>query len=109
MIFAGDSSEKLASGLLEPFVLHLKSAKDQISKGGYSITLRPVSSSAASWFTKATLQRYNSLKSYSLLIRFWLRLVLAFEFLPKRKIFRSYLVVCSFEDSNWVASIRKLF
>lgn len=72
MIFAGDSSEKLASGLLEPFVLHLKSAKDQISKGGYSITLRPVSSSAASWFTKATLQRYNSLKSYSLLIGFWL-------------------------------------
>ncbi|KAL5802800.1 hypothetical protein ACOSQ4_031105 [Xanthoceras sorbifolium] len=57
VIFAGDSNEKLASGLLEPFILHLKCAKDQTSKGGYSITLRPVAS-AASWFTKATLQRF---------------------------------------------------
>ncbi|KAJ0045679.1 hypothetical protein Pint_04475 [Pistacia integerrima] len=42
---------------LEPFLSHLKSAKDQISKGGYSITLRPVGSDA-SWFTKATVQRF---------------------------------------------------
>ncbi|TXG67076.1 hypothetical protein EZV62_008351 [Acer yangbiense] len=58
VIFAGDSNEKLATGLLEPFVSHLKCAKDQTSKGGYSITLRPVGSAAASWFTKATLQRF---------------------------------------------------
>ncbi|KAF3675523.1 hypothetical protein T459_20658 [Capsicum annuum] len=57
VIFAGNHSEKLASGLLEPFLIHLKSAKDQISKGGYSITLRP-SLSNVSWFTKATLQRF---------------------------------------------------
>ncbi|KAH7512514.1 hypothetical protein FEM48_Zijuj12G0098700 [Ziziphus jujuba var. spinosa] len=58
VIFApGGANEKLASGLLEPFLLHLKCAKDQISKGGYSITLRP-SGSGASWFTKATLQRF---------------------------------------------------
>ncbi|KAF5461007.1 hypothetical protein F2P56_020836 [Juglans regia] len=57
VIFAGGQSEKLASGLLEPFVLHLKCAKDQISRGGYSITLRP-SGSYAYWFTKATLQRF---------------------------------------------------
>ncbi|KAJ0101774.1 hypothetical protein Patl1_04598 [Pistacia atlantica] len=57
VIFAGGSNEKLASGLLEPFLSHLKSAKDQISKGGYSITLRPVGSDA-SWFTKATVQRF---------------------------------------------------
>ncbi|XP_048235022.1 COP1-interacting protein 7 isoform X3 [Ricinus communis] len=54
---AGGANEKLASGLLEPFVLHLKTAKDQISKGGYSILLRPLPSNAY-WFTKATLQRF---------------------------------------------------
>ncbi|XP_030550953.1 COP1-interacting protein 7-like [Rhodamnia argentea] len=54
VIYAGKANEKLASGLLEPFLSHLKSAKDQISKGGYSITLR----SDASWFTKATLERF---------------------------------------------------
>ncbi|XP_059283034.1 COP1-interacting protein 7 [Lycium ferocissimum] len=57
VIFAGNNSEKLATGLLEPFLIHLKSAKDQISKGGYSITLQP-SPINASWFTKATLQRF---------------------------------------------------
>ncbi|KAM1808088.1 hypothetical protein ACFX11_031016 [Malus domestica] len=59
VIFAAGSgaNEKLASGLLEPFLGHLKCAKDQISKGGYSIILRP-SDSGASWFTKATLQRF---------------------------------------------------
>ncbi|KAF8014878.1 hypothetical protein BT93_H0618 [Corymbia citriodora subsp. variegata] len=59
VIYAGKANEKLASGLLEPFLLHLKSAKDQISKGGYSITLR----SDASWFTKATLERFVSFVS----------------------------------------------
>ncbi|KAL3508640.1 hypothetical protein ACH5RR_028041 [Cinchona calisaya] len=57
VIFAGKKSEKLASGLLEPFLSHLSYAKDQISKGGYSITLQPTSSNA-SWFTKATLERF---------------------------------------------------
>ncbi|GAV89675.1 hypothetical protein CFOL_v3_33089 [Cephalotus follicularis] len=57
LIFAGERNEKLASGLLEPFVLHLKCAKDQISKGGYSITLTPTTR-VATWFTKATLQRF---------------------------------------------------
>ncbi|KAK8706167.1 hypothetical protein V6N13_049742 [Hibiscus sabdariffa] len=57
VIFAGKDNEKLASGLLEPFISHLKAAKDQISKGGYSITLRPVGSTP-SWFTKGTLQRF---------------------------------------------------
>ncbi|KAJ8764711.1 hypothetical protein K2173_007801 [Erythroxylum novogranatense] len=57
VIFAGGLNEQLASGLLEPFISHLKTAKDQISRGGYSITLRPVSPNAP-WFTKATLQRF---------------------------------------------------
>ncbi|GFZ04822.1 COP1-interacting protein 7 [Actinidia rufa] len=59
VVFAGGGSEKLASGLLEPFLSHLKCAKDQIQKGGYSIILQsPLAN--ASWFTKATLQRFVS-------------------------------------------------
>ncbi|GAB4846376.1 COP1-interacting protein 7 [Ancistrocladus abbreviatus] len=60
VIFAGKLNEKLAHGLLEPFISHLRSAKDQIAKGGYSVTLRPPPSKTtdASWFTKATLQRF---------------------------------------------------
>lgn len=58
VVFSGNKSEKLASGLVEPFIAHLKYAKDQIPKGGYSITLRPpATASDASWFTKATFQR----------------------------------------------------
>lgn len=57
MIFVNGQSEKLASGLLQPFLLHLKCAKEQIEKGGYSITLTPPA--PAAWFTKGTLQRYN--------------------------------------------------
>ncbi|GLT69370.1 hypothetical protein SLA2020_415270 [Shorea laevis] len=57
VIFAGKENEKLASGLLEPFISHLKSARDQISRGGYSITLRPLGSDS-SWFTKGTLLRF---------------------------------------------------
>lgn len=56
VICAGDCKEKLTSGLLEPFIAHLKFAKDQISKGGYSITLS--ASVSASWFTKSTLERF---------------------------------------------------
>ncbi|KAL4563177.1 hypothetical protein LXL04_027213 [Taraxacum kok-saghyz] len=56
LIFSGNKKEKLASGLVEPFVSHLKFFKDQISKGGYSITLRPPTTSSF-WFTKFTFQR----------------------------------------------------
>ncbi|KAE9585211.1 hypothetical protein Lalb_Chr25g0286571 [Lupinus albus] len=57
IIAGGGVNERLATGLLEPFLCHLKSAKDQISKGGYSITLHPASAHPH-WFTKATLQRF---------------------------------------------------
>ncbi|XP_076889321.1 COP1-interacting protein 7-like [Bidens hawaiensis] len=56
IICAGDCKEKLASGLLEPFISHLKFAKDEAAKGGYSITLSAPDS--ASWFTKSTLERF---------------------------------------------------
>lgn len=59
VVFSGKKSEKLASGLVEPFLAHLQYAKDQIPKGGYSITLRPPTTDAdVSWFTKATFQRF---------------------------------------------------
>ncbi|XP_076905582.1 COP1-interacting protein 7-like [Bidens hawaiensis] len=56
IICAGDCKEKLASGLLEPCISHLKFAKDEAAKGGYSITLSAPDS--ASWFTKSTLERF---------------------------------------------------
>lgn len=57
MVVSGGKSEKLASGLVEPFIAHLKFAEDHIPKGGYSITLRPPHN-ASFWFTKATFQRF---------------------------------------------------
>lgn len=50
--------EKIASGLLNPFLSHLKAAQDQIDKGGYSIVLEPEGGSDATWFTKGTLERF---------------------------------------------------
>ncbi|CAN8326114.1 unnamed protein product [Cochlearia groenlandica] len=64
VIFAGGENEKLASGIFQPFVTHLKTVRDQISKGGYSVTLRPTSVASSgggggvNWFTKVTLQRF---------------------------------------------------
>ncbi|KAL3648768.1 hypothetical protein CASFOL_005171 [Castilleja foliolosa] len=50
-LIANDKKEKIASGLLNPFIAHLKAAQDQIAKGGYSIVLKP--DTDAVWFTKA--------------------------------------------------------
>ncbi|KAL6546630.1 hypothetical protein OROMI_022351 [Orobanche minor] len=59
VVFSGKKSEKVASGLVEPFIAHLKYAKDHIPKGGYSITLRPpATADDSSWFTKATFLRF---------------------------------------------------
>ncbi|KAI5055442.1 hypothetical protein GOP47_0028963 [Adiantum capillus-veneris] len=49
---------KLASGLLKPFVSHLRAAEEQLAKGGYSIRLEPPDPSRASWFTKGTMERF---------------------------------------------------
>lgn len=57
VVFSGGAHEKIASGLFDPFVSHLKFAKDEISKGGYSIKLLP-SSLPAPWFSKATFERF---------------------------------------------------
>ncbi|XP_051129487.1 COP1-interacting protein 7 isoform X2 [Andrographis paniculata] len=58
IIIANNKREKIASGLLNPFLAHLKTAQDQIAKGGYSIVLEPASTGDTSWFTKATLERF---------------------------------------------------
>ncbi|XP_020584862.1 uncharacterized protein LOC110027686 [Phalaenopsis equestris] len=58
VIIANGKTEKVASGLLNPFVSHLKTAQDQIAKGGYSIKLEPDPESEAPWFTKGTVERF---------------------------------------------------
>ncbi|XP_078441864.1 uncharacterized protein LOC144711720 isoform X2 [Wolffia australiana] len=58
VIRANGAAEKIASGLLNPFLAHLKTAREQMAKGGYSITLEPHPDDDAPWFTKATLERF---------------------------------------------------
>ncbi|XP_010906787.1 uncharacterized protein [Elaeis guineensis] len=58
VIVANGKTEKIASGLLNPFLAHLKTAQDQIAKGGYSITLEPDPKIDAVWFTKGTVERF---------------------------------------------------
>lgn len=54
---ANGRKEKIASGLLNPFLAHLKVAQEQIAKGGYSITLEPNPEIDAPWFTSGTVER----------------------------------------------------
>ncbi|XP_022740087.1 COP1-interacting protein 7-like [Durio zibethinus] len=58
VISANGKTEKMASGLLNPFVAHLKSAQEQMAKGGYSIILQPDPSIDATWFTKGTVEMF---------------------------------------------------
>ncbi|MCO5603934.1 hypothetical protein L7F22_058090 [Adiantum nelumboides] len=58
LIVAKGLTYKLASGLLKPFVSHLRAAEEQLVKGGYSIRLEPPDPSRASWFTKGTMERF---------------------------------------------------
>ncbi|KAE8076046.1 hypothetical protein FH972_014719 [Carpinus fangiana] len=58
VISANGKEEKIASGLLTPFLAHLKSAQEQMAKGGYSIVLEPESGGDATWFTKDTIERF---------------------------------------------------
>ncbi|KAJ1431529.1 hypothetical protein SESBI_07060 [Sesbania bispinosa] len=58
VITVNGKKEKIASGLLNPFLSHLKAAQDQVAKGGYSIVLMPEHGSDATWFTKGTVERF---------------------------------------------------
>ncbi|XP_006650936.1 COP1-interacting protein 7-like [Oryza brachyantha] len=58
VVIANGQKEKIASGLLNPFVAHLKDAQEQIAKGGYSITLEAEPEIDAPWFTRGTVERF---------------------------------------------------
>ncbi|XVF28580.1 hypothetical protein REPUB_Repub15cG0042300 [Reevesia pubescens] len=58
VISVNGKKEKMASGLLNPFLAHLKTAQEQVAKGGYSIILQPDPSIDASWFTKGTVEMF---------------------------------------------------
>ncbi|KAL1342013.1 COP1-interacting protein 7 isoform X1 [Arachis hypogaea] len=58
VINVNEKKEKIASGLLHPFLSHLKAAQDQMAKGGYSIVLEPDGSRDVTWFTKGTVERF---------------------------------------------------
>uniref|UniRef100_A0A804MM46 COP1-interacting protein-related n=1 Tax=Zea mays TaxID=4577 RepID=A0A804MM46_MAIZE len=58
VLIANGRKEKFASGLLKPFLAHLKAAQDQIAKGGYSITLEPISEFDVSLFTRGAVERF---------------------------------------------------
>lgn len=52
------STEKLASGLVKPFVTHLKVAEEQVALSVQSIKLEiERHKTAGEWFTKGTLER----------------------------------------------------
>ncbi|KAJ7530503.1 hypothetical protein O6H91_14G006200 [Diphasiastrum complanatum] len=63
-ISAAGVTEKLASGLLKPFLTHLRAAQEQIASGAQSIRLQAPSvtadgrNSGASWFSTGTMQRF---------------------------------------------------
>ncbi|ESQ48570.1 hypothetical protein EUTSA_v10019917mg [Eutrema salsugineum] len=53
------NTEKLASGLVKPFVAHLKVAEEQVAREAQSIRLEVESNkNAGTWFTKGTLERF---------------------------------------------------
>ncbi|GER52336.1 COP1-interacting family protein [Striga asiatica] len=53
------STEKIASGLLKPFVSHLQIAEEQLSSGSQSVKLEAGRrKNAETWFTKGTLERF---------------------------------------------------
>ncbi|GAV61404.1 hypothetical protein CFOL_v3_04931 [Cephalotus follicularis] len=53
------NTEKLASGLVKPFVTHLKVAEEQVAQAAQSIKLEVKRcNNEESWFTKGTLERF---------------------------------------------------
>ncbi|MCO5586839.1 hypothetical protein L7F22_040784 [Adiantum nelumboides] len=62
------ATERMTSGLLKPFLLHLQAAEEQLAKGGYSIKLEPPAQSKALWFTKGTVERFVRFVSSPLVI-----------------------------------------
>ncbi|XWS15708.1 hypothetical protein CRYUN_Cryun34aG0025100 [Craigia yunnanensis] len=62
VLFSKGKNEKLASRLFEPFISHLKFARDQVSKGGYSITLQPPAPGSPKLPLRAVLERFVTIE-----------------------------------------------
>ncbi|KAF2285505.1 hypothetical protein GH714_005125 [Hevea brasiliensis] len=58
VLSANGKTEKIVSGLVNPFLAQLKIARDQMAKGGYSIILEPELGTDATWFTRGTVERF---------------------------------------------------
>ncbi|KAL3511585.1 hypothetical protein ACH5RR_024302 [Cinchona calisaya] len=59
VVSSGGNIEKLASGLVKPFVAHLRVAKEQFAMSVHSIKLEVERRKKAEmWFTKGTLERF---------------------------------------------------
>ncbi|KAL8043492.1 hypothetical protein ABFX02_09G123700 [Erythranthe guttata] len=55
----GGSTEKLASGLVKPFIAHLKVAEEQVASDAQSVKLEiGRRRNGEAWFTKGTLERF---------------------------------------------------
>lgn len=64
VVVCGEETERLASGLLKPFLVHLKAAEDQYATGTKEIKLQPPPGygygskpETSAWFTKGTIER----------------------------------------------------
>ncbi|XP_021637706.2 uncharacterized protein LOC110633425 isoform X2 [Hevea brasiliensis] len=58
-VSSNGNTEKLASGLVKPFVTHLKVAEEQVARAVHSIKLEVQRhKNAETWFTKGTLERF---------------------------------------------------
>lgn len=58
-VSSGGETEKLASGLLKPFITHLRAAEEQVGRAGRLIKLETAEiQNDAPWFTKGTLERF---------------------------------------------------
>ncbi|KAL3528554.1 hypothetical protein ACH5RR_007876 [Cinchona calisaya] len=59
VVSSGRNTEKLASGLVKPFVAHLRAAEEQVAMSVRSIKLEVQRrQNAEMWFTKGTLERF---------------------------------------------------
>ncbi|XP_058001173.1 COP1-interacting protein 7 isoform X2 [Hevea brasiliensis] len=58
VLSANGKTDKIVSGLVNPFLAQLKIARDQMAKGGYSIILEPELGTDATWFTRGTVERF---------------------------------------------------
>ncbi|CAI9767096.1 unnamed protein product [Fraxinus pennsylvanica] len=58
-VSSNGNTEKLASGLIKPFVAHLKAAEEQVASDTQSVKLEAGrQKSSKTWFTKGTLERF---------------------------------------------------